>query len=311
MTRRLYEGTNRQRTAFAGILLALWLASCGRPDPTAVVTCALPPDDMISVHLGLWDSGEPTIGIVNTWQFLPGTLLEFHPADPGQSRGRGRAVHVLRTTTEDFLPSQPEDWSEDIASASLRVQLDPNAAQTLGSLQQDFARQIAISSYVINWNATRKTLRDPVGLVNADDLAIDLLRKADQATRFSIVSAVSYDTSVVLYHSWAGVPVNIVQVRQFQLHFEFMCSSLDRINAVASLARKPVPILFVNTAVKYDPMHAKVIVDPLQLDLTAFELIDDAPNGHVPGPGIPSSTNPVAVQKLGNHALDREGERNK
>ena len=309
MTRGLYEGTTRQGTAFAGILFSLWLASCGRPDPTAVVTCAPPPDDMISVHLGLWDSEAPTIGIVNTWQFQPGTLLELHPADPGQTRGRGSAVHVLRTTVEDFLPSQPEDWSEDIASASLRVQLDPNAAQTLGSLRQGFARQIATSSYVINWNATRKTLRDPVGLVNADDLAIDFLRKADRGTRFSIVSAVSYDTSVALYHSWAGVPVNVVQVHQSQLHFEFVCSSLARINEVASLARKPVPILFVNTAVKYDLMHAKAIVDPLPLDLTAFELTDDVSNGHIPDPGIPLSTNPVTIQKLGNHAHDREGQR--
>ena len=155
--------------------------------------------------------------------------------------------------------------------------MDEDVKQALTPLNIDWKKRIADNTAVWTIGARRKTLSDPLGLINIDKKAVGLTQNGISTDRFVVVSAVSYGGSVALGYSASTIAGNTVEVLNFYLHLKYACSAIAAINSRVQSPGMEVPILFFYVPVKYDHTSRVVKIDTGPIDLTTFDLADALP----------------------------------
>jgi hypothetical protein len=226
------------------------------------------------------DFGSPniagiSIGLLNTHQLPVGTILHLDPGPDPQTVGSGSAPYVLRTVDGDFAPVAPEATISKIVSADFSIEADADVQQVATSLSINLKTAITNNTSLVAMNVQRKTLRDPLGLINNDSRAVDSVKViAGAATRFVVVSAASAGDGVELRYTAStavGGEANVLKLGKFKLNINYACSDVGRINAMAAGGR--APILFFYVPVRYDSTTNKVVVDNQPIDLTKFRMV--------------------------------------
>jgi hypothetical protein len=274
MTHRGPRESLKRGVWLTAILSTLCLNSCGDEDRIVTVTCGPPPGTNISVEMGGSGTRGATIGLLNTRQYVPGTILQLTPALKGDDHGSGRVAYILRTTERDFLPPRSEAWFGNVVSGGFDVEMDEDVKQALKPLNIDWKKQMAANTAVETMGAQRKTLRDPLQLINVDKSAVGLIQNGISTDRFVLVTAVSYGGSVDLGYSATTLAVNTVEVLNFYLHLKYACSAIATINSRVQSPGTQVPILFFYVPVKYDYTSGMVKIDTGSTDLATFDLAD-------------------------------------
>jgi hypothetical protein len=256
------------------------LVACN--DRTIKVTCGPSNSDTISADFGSPNLAGISIGLLNTHQFSPGTLLQLSPAAPGQTLGSGSAPYVLKSTDSDFAPLQPEATISKVVGSDFSVEADADVTQTAASLSIDLKSEIISNTSLTVTNAQRKTLRDPINLLNTDTRALTIMKQGSDS-KFVVVYAVSYGDGVSLSYTGkttvAG-QANVLKVGKFTLNITYDCSDVASINQTAQAAPTQKPsLLFFYVPVKLGP-DGNVQVDTAAPDLTQYRFVSAAALGH-------------------------------
>ena len=256
------------------LLLVMGLAGC--PEyRTIKVTCGPTKDEAISADFGSPNVAGISIGLLNTHQLAPGTIIQLNPPQAGETFGNGSAPKILKVTDSDFAPLQPEGTISKVVSADFTVQADADVTKAAASLNIDLKTEITNNTSLTATNAQRKTLMDPLGLLNNDQGAINLLKAAPNS-RFVVVSAVSYGDGVSLQYTSKTAStnsVNVLKFGKFVLNVNFDCSDVASINSNAkSASGGKTPLLFFYVPVTYNKDDNKIEVDQRSIDLTKYKL---------------------------------------
>jgi hypothetical protein len=259
---------------FRSAMLFALLSVVACHDRIIKVTCGPSDNDTISADFGSPNIAGISIGLLNTHQFSPGTLLQLSPAPAGQTFGSGAAPYVLDVKDSDFAPAQPEATISKVVSADFSVEAgaDVTAAATAASI--DLKTEINSNTTLTATNAQRKTLRDPLGLLSLDSRAMTILKQGTDS-KFVVVSAVSIGDSVSLgYKGSTSVSGNAdVKVGKFNLTINYDCSDVASINQAASGAgAQKASLLFFYVPVKLGADGA-VQVDTAAPDLTKYRFV--------------------------------------
>ena len=248
----------------AVMTISLGFAACAGEDRVVSVTCGPSPGPDIAAQMGNAQAEGARIGFLNTRQFTPGTILDLGSDEAGRAPDAARVAYVLRTTERDFMPPRAEAWFGNVVNGSFSVRLEDDVRRALRSANVDWSKALSKNTAILI-AATRKTLRDPVRLINGDKDAVMSLRNEGGERRFVVVSAVSYgiglDLAAVNFSSRPEIANNTLEVAELYLHLKFSCSSIDQINSKTSEAEVPVPILFFYVPVRIDRESGTVMAD--------------------------------------------------
>jgi hypothetical protein len=258
------------------LLFAFCSTSCRNEDRILTVTCGPPPGERISVDMQVPSALGKSVGLVNTHQLVPGTILRsIAPREKLDSHG-GTAPYRLRISGGDFLPLSAEPWWGKVVSARFGIELDDDVRNSTAPFAMELERQVIANTELVIAGARRSTLRDPLGLINADRDAVRLMQNAGVSVRFAVVSAVTYGGAVGLYDlnysSAPSIAANTVEVKNVYLHVRFSCSTLDTLNTRVELLKTQLPILFFYMPLKFDRTSGIVKVDTVPLDPSTIDV---------------------------------------
>jgi hypothetical protein len=251
-------------------LITLCLTACREEDRILTVTCKIPDGATVSAEFGASDSTGEQIGLLNTFQFSPGAILQLEPAASIGSLGRGRLAYGLQTSDRDYLPLHLQSWGGKAVGVSFNIQSDDEDQSFLNSLNRELKKTIEDNTFMWAWGAKRKVLGNPVGLVNADSGAVDIVRTGAETTRFVIVSAVSYGTNVALGYSGDSVAVNTLKDGRVYFHLKYTCPVLTKMTVLVKSSGGKAPLVFFYVPITYDRGRRLVQVDSRRIDLTKF-----------------------------------------
>ena len=265
----------RQRAASLMLVVVCFLfeSSCQK-ERTIKVTCGPTDAEAVSADFGSPNVAGISIGLLNSHQFSPGMLLELFPPAGQDQFGHGDVPYVVKVDdANDFAPLQPEATISKVVSANFNVQMDADVQQAAAQMSIDIKSMIKNDTKLTATNAQRKTLRDPIGLLNGDSKAVDRI-KGHPDNRYVIISAVSLGDAVNLsYQASTSVSsdVNVIKFGKFKLDINWDCSDIAQINSNASAApAHRTAILFFYVPVTYK--DGKIDTDARPLDLTKYHL---------------------------------------
>lgn len=270
-------------TVFAGLAVCASLiafqVACVK-ERTIKVTCGPTDAEAVSADFGSPNVAGISIGLLNSHQFSPGMILELVPPAPGEKAGHGSIPYVVQVSDADFAPVQPEATISKVVSANFEVQADVDVKKAAEIANIDLKNTITNDTKLTVSNAQRKTLRDPIGLLNADSKAVARIGHTDN--RYVLVSAVSYGDSVALSyqaHAASSTDVNVIKFADFKLNITWDCSDVANINSNAQKAgsgKAAVLFFYVPVTVR----DGKVDTDNRSLDLTQYHLANAAQLPH-------------------------------
>lgn len=263
MTRRLYRVKSGQtpRKAAVGLTLIFCLDACQRDDRVALVSCASPLNDSLTVVRREASSAKGRIAFLSALKLAPGSVFEVDAIKPDVLQGNIKEVYLLRTSPDDFLPPRVESWVENVVGADFDLQLDDDVRQTLRSNYQELRKQIARNTVAGTPGARRRELRDPLSLLNADGQAVHLIESRPAGKKMALVYAVSYGPGTALFYSAPTPAHNTLGVPHFYLHLQYACSIVDKINGQPHSSVQEIPILFFPMAVRFDRQTGRVVAD--------------------------------------------------
>jgi len=254
------------------LLITVLISSCQKEDRLAIVRCASPPRDTISVRVGLAELRLGASALVNTQQLLPGTLLEFRAAGPGETKGTGVPIYTLQSSDGDFSGPSPDAWLEPVVSAEFDIQADEDVDTELRSEKFDLTKEIARSTLILTPGVKRRSLRDPLSLINADRRAISLIEAASEGNRFGIIYAASYGRELSLTNYGTSLAVDIVSAPRFYLHLKYTCAAVATINSQVASLGADVPIVVFVMPIKANRVNHLVEVDTIPLDMSKMHI---------------------------------------
>jgi hypothetical protein len=199
-------------------------------------------------------------------------ILELVPPASGEKFGHGSAPYVVQVSDTDFAPVQPEATISKVVSADFEVDTDVDVKKAAEIANIDLKNKITNNTSLTVTNAQRKTLRDPIGLLNADSKAAVRINHPDN--RYVFISAVSYGDSVALTYkanASSTSDVNVIKFADFKLDITWDCSDVATINSAAQKAGSgKAAILFFYVPVTI--RDGKVDTDSRSIDLTQYHL---------------------------------------
>jgi hypothetical protein len=246
-------------------LVSLCLVACGDTNRIVTVTCGQPPGNLISVR------AKGSIGFLDPQHFVPGMILEVTPGLLRQGTGGVRVAYVLYPAERQFLPRDPENVFELIDKAKFRVRVGEEVYQSLKSLNIDLERRISNATVAVHFGATRKMLRDPLSLMNADRAAINVIRQGEEVGhRYFLVYAASYGRQVKLQYGGSGIAGNTIYVSNFFLHVNYECPTVNEINTMANSSGGDVPLIFFCLGIRFVSDSGGVEIDNVSPGFTAL-----------------------------------------
>jgi hypothetical protein len=255
------------------VCAVIGLAACPPDTRTIKVTCGPTKNETISADFGSPNVAGISVGLLNTHQLPPGALFQLNPPQTGDVLGSGSIPKILKTTDADFAPLQPEATISKVVKADFSVEVDADVTKAAASLNIDLKTEITNNTDLTVTNAQRKTLMDPLALLNGDNGVADLMKTAP-TSRFVLVSAVSYGDGVSLSYannSSSNNSANILKVGKFTVDVKYDCSDVASINASAKNGSKAA-LLFFYVPVVLNATTGKVEVDQRPIDLTKYSL---------------------------------------
>jgi hypothetical protein len=286
---------NAAALAFPALII---MTGCCKEDRLLTVRCEAPSGENIAVEMGHLDATEEGIGLLDTKNFAPGTILKLTPGISQDTRGLVTAEYVLNTLNADFLPSRLEPWFHKLLNAHLVVDMDEDVRHALKPLNVDWQRKILDNTRVYTADAKRSSLKDPIRLINSDRLAVDAVRQGSDTSRFTLVSEVTYGIDGGLYYPTPpAFANNIIDISRFYLHINYTCPALEPTASVQSTT-KTVSV-FIQIPIKYDPSVDAVVIDASPIDLMSYDFWRPRPEG-----ANTNSSEPVPSEQLGHHAYD-------
>jgi hypothetical protein len=251
---------------------AVWcLLSCTEDDRLLTATCGQSLGRAILVKLTRTKTQIATVGVLDTPQWLPGTILELQPAGAG-SQGGARVVYRLRASEADFMAPEQEDWVSEIIHPSFDFDMDDDVRRALRFSKSAVLRQIDDQTVVVAIHAKRRTLKDPLEMINHDPMATEIVRKSGMRHRFVVISAASYGTAVALEYSGYPIAKNTIRVEGYYLHLQYDCAAMVPINSKARSSGGEIPIMFVYLPIRVEAERGHVVADTAALDLSDLDL---------------------------------------
>ena len=242
--------------------------SCTEDDRLLTATCGPLPGRTILVRRP--ETRASTIAVLDTLQWLPGTILELRLAGAG-NRGSARAAHLLRVSKSDFLPPEQEGWFGDIMHAPFDFDMDDDVRRALRITKSDLLQQISDHTAVIVFHAQRVALRSPLEMINHDPVAVDIIRGSGAGRRFALVSGVSYGTALGLEYDAYEIATNTIGVEGFYLHLRYDCATVTSITSKAEQSEGQSPFMFVYTPIRAESSSGKIIADNEAIDLSDID----------------------------------------
>lgn len=233
------------------------------------VTCGPPAAGGIVAGFGDADAAGTNIGLLNTQRFAPGTILQLVP--DGREAGRMSVPYLLRVADSDFVARRPEYWLGNVMDANFKIEVDPDIEHAARAQQVELRAMLIRHTKVLALGAWRETLRNPVGLVNADDRVVAIIRAASATSRFVVVSAVSYGSGLrVAYAELPGLP-DVLRLRGFYLHLSYSCPAETGTGPGDHRSHEEgMPLIFFYIPLAYDSISGEVRIDERPLDLARF-----------------------------------------
>ena len=244
---------------------------------TIKVTCGPTDAEAVSADFGSPNVAGISIGLLNSHQFSPGMILELVPPASGEKFGRGSVPYVVQVSDADYAPVQPEATISKVVSANFEVDADVDVKKAVEVANIDLKNKITNNTSLTVTNAQRKTLRDPIGLLNGDSKAVVRISHLDN--RYVFISAVSYGDNVGLSYkanAASTTDVNVIKFADFKLNITWDCADVANINSNAQKAGSgKAAVLFFYVPVTM--RDGKVDTDSRSLDLTQYHLANAAP----------------------------------
>jgi len=263
------------RKVLMGLAVCTSLLACQfacLKERTIKVTCGPTDAEAVSADFGSPNVAGISIGLLNSHQFAPGMILELVPPATGEKFGHGSVPYVVQVSDADFAPVQPEATINKVVSANFEVDADVDVKKAAEIANIDLKNKITNDTTLTVTNAQRKTLRNPIGLLNADPNAVARINHPDN--RYVFISAVSYGDSVSLTYkanASSTSDVNVIKFADFKLDITWACSDVASINDAAQKAGSgKAAILFFYVPVTF--RDGKVDTDSRSLDLTQYHL---------------------------------------
>jgi hypothetical protein len=207
-------------------------------------------------------------------------ILELVPPASGEKFGHGSIPYVVQASDSDFAPVQPEATISKVVSANFEIDADVDVKKAAEIAKIDLKNKITNDTTLTVSNAQRKTLRDPIGILNADSKAV--ARISHPENRYVVISAVSYGDSVGLSYkanAASTTDVNVIKFADFKLNITWDCSDVANINSTAQKAgsgKAAVLFFYVPVTIR----EGKVDTDGRSIDLTQYHLANAAQLPH-------------------------------
>ena len=248
------------------------MGSCGEEDRVLKVTCEATAGRSITADFGEYYAGSTSVGVLNTFDFVAGKIIELKPSEGATGRGSGAVAYVLRTRSEDFLPVRRQPLLGKLSRVELSIWPEKDVRESVAALKQNLLRQVADNTSIALYSAKLQVLQDPLRLINSDVRAVDTIKAASETSRFAVVSAVSFSDDVTLYYSDDVIAVNTFKVGRYYLHAKYACSAVTDVNLKSKSTGGTAPVLFFYLPISYDAASGLVRADARPIDLADFEL---------------------------------------
>lgn len=242
------------------ILSVFSLASCGEDERAVSVSCERD-GGTLAAKFGNSAADDPQIGYVSAGDLNPGVILQL--ASDKKTDVPGLQVrYLLKTTEADFLPTKTEPWIAPIVDGAFQVRTDPDVDQAARSAGIHWEKEIGENTILyFVWGARRRTLRDPLTLINSDPTAIDTIRYGTVQGPFFVIAAASYGRFEDLFYN--GSSLN--NVPGFILNVSYTCPAVDHVLTVARQSTRHSTMIVFYRPLKYDPKLGRVSFDTLAI----------------------------------------------
>ena len=245
--------------------LGLFLASCSQDDRTATVSCDADPEGPIIVTTELLINGRrmSMTGYLNSWSLSLGSIVRI---SPGSTRSEPIVEwQTLPLSATDLLISSTAVQSVTIGDG-FEVHLDDDLRIIGRGIGVDLDDTLLRHTMLYVGNPMVRLLPDIAGPLNRYPVMVERIRSAP-VTRLAIVSGIIDGEGIGVFNMYQPVAVNTFELGRSYVHVSYTCRLIKRQHHLADTAIGVVPLIIYLTPIKYDDSTARVVLDPLPLNL--------------------------------------------
>jgi hypothetical protein len=241
------------------LISTLAVTACGEDDRVVAIACSsgnpIAADFERSTPEGI------RVGYVNVSQLSLGTIYQLTSQAVGMAPNT-RVRYTLQISAADLLPQRAEISTAKVVGGNFAIKADKELRDVTNSLGINLRNEVEKNTLVYLYDAKRATLRDPIGLINADERAVRLVMSGGAANEsLFLVSAVSYASGIEVFSDSSALS----KVPGFIVHVESECPEIDAMNTRGRTLASPVAVLSFNLPLKYDVIRGKVELDTQRL----------------------------------------------
>ena len=247
--------------------LGLFLASCSQDDRIATISCDADHGGPTTVTTELLSNGRRTsiTGYLNSWGFSLGSIVRI---SPGSTRSEPIVEwQRLPLSASDLLISSTALQSVTIGDG-FEVHLDDDI-RTIGRGMGVDLDDILLRHTMLDVDDPMvRLLPDIAGPLKRYPSIVERIRSAPD-TRLAIVSGIigGDELDFEFINTYQPVAANTFEFGRSYVHVRFTCHLIKRIQERAGTATGIIPLIIYLTPIKYDDSTARVVLDPLPVDL--------------------------------------------